>query len=260
MKKQITLFILSTLAVVFFTRLAIAETSQPTHYSKTEMYANKAISAYIEESTSSSISFPWYIFTSAIFFFILIKIIITVRTYKVNRFKKKANIELHSLSAIHPEFDLNSLNTFIEDRIHEIYQKWEVSDTDALSKKMTKDFFELMYKRYFRVWKIENILNIRTLEEIHLLEPYLVHIQNNKNLEHGITITFHFLSTGKNYFISTCGGGLIEGDKESQYSESFWTFILQKGKWNLAEIADSPKQIKLIHQQMDIEKIDNRLK
>ncbi|WP_330960972.1 hypothetical protein [Photobacterium sp. 53610] len=152
------------------------------------------------------------------------------------------------------DFEWINLQPVFEQLMHEIYRYWQEMNKEALSKRMTNDYFHQQNERFLTPWQKEGVMNICRIESITSLQPYAIHVADLNDLKDGITVTASLNAMIKDYVvdketgkITKASGQLKKGTEYAKKSSSYWTFTRIDGEWKLAEIAYRETDIQYIH-------------
>jgi len=185
---------------------------------------------------------PFLIYIVAYIFLLPYAWYVTVQT---NAAESRTLKDLRQLAPRHDLFDWRSLENRIESCFQEVHVAWSKENLDDVSKYMTNKYRQEQQSDYLDKWAKQGLINHCEVEVISSIQPlFLAHPA--QEMEHeGSKLVVAISAKMEDYLAKRDSGKIVKGEKGFKDVETIWTFVVQNGKWVVANIEDTGLSLSL---------------
>jgi hypothetical protein len=153
--------------------------------------------------------------------------------------------DLRLLAQRHDLFDWRSLENRIESCFQEVHVAWSQENLDDAAECMTNKYRKEQQSDYLDKWAKQGLINHCEVEAISNIQPlFLAHPA--QEMEHeGSELVVAITAKIEDYLAKRDSGKIVKGEKGFEDVETIWTFVVQNGKWVVANIEDSSSSLLL---------------
>jgi len=153
--------------------------------------------------------------------------------------------DLRQLAQHHDLFDWKTLENRIESCFQKVHVAWHQESLDDVSEYMTNKYRQEQQSDYLDKWATEGLINHCEVEAITLIQPlFLAHPE--QEMEHeGSKLVVAITAKKEDYLEDRYTSKIVKGEKGFKDVDTIWTFVIQNGKWVLANIEDSSSSLLL---------------
>ncbi len=151
--------------------------------------------------------------------------------------------DLRQLAPRHDLFDWIRLENRIQSCFQKVHVAWHQGNLDEVSECMTNKYRQEQQSDYLDKWAQEGLINHCEVETIRSIQPlFLAHPEQEME---GSKLVVAITAKMEDYLEDRYTGKIVKGDKEFKDVDTIWTFVIQNGKWVLANIEDSRSSLLL---------------
>jgi hypothetical protein len=191
---------------------------------------------------------PWIMALPFLSYIVVELLILSYASYVIERrnaAESRTLKDLRQLAQHHDLFDWRSLENRIESCFQEVHLAWSKENLDDVSEYMTNKHQQEQQSDYLDKWAKEGLINHCEVEAITLIQPlFLAHPE--QEMEHeGSKLVVAITAKKEDYLAKRDSGSIVKGEKGIKNVNTIWTFVIQNGKWVLANIEDSSSSLLL---------------
>jgi len=152
--------------------------------------------------------------------------------------------DLRQLVQRHDLFDWIRLENRIESCFQKVHLAWHQGNLDDVSECMTNKYRQEQQSDYLDKWAKQGLINHCEVEVISSIQPlFLAHPAQEME---GSKLVVAITAKMEDYLTERDSGKIVQGKKgEFKDVDTIWTFVVQNGKWVLANIEDSRSSLLL---------------
>jgi len=153
--------------------------------------------------------------------------------------------DLRQLVQRHDLFDWRRLENRIESCFQEVHLAWQQGNLDDVSECMTNKYRQEQQSDYLDKWAKQGLINHCEVEVVSSIQPlFLAHPE--QEMEHeGSKLVVAITAKMEDYLEDRYTSKIVKGEKGFKDVDTIWTFVIQNGKWVLANIEDSSSSLLL---------------
>jgi hypothetical protein len=146
---------------------------------------------------------------------------------------------LRQIAPTNPVFDWMTLRDRITDCYHRVHAAWRAEDMSEASEWMTSWYWQNQQLAYLNQWERDGLVNHCRVKGISKIRPlFLSYRSAEDGAADGSRLVVSISAKMEDYLAQRATGKIVEGKKGYADTEHVWTFVLQKGKWLVANIEE----------------------
>ena len=154
--------------------------------------------------------------------------------------EKRVLKELRRLAAVDHTFDWMTIRDRVTDCYHRVHAAWSTTDMSEASEWMTSWYWQNQQLAFLNRWERDELVNQCRVKGISRIRPLYLKFENDEDgYGDGSRLVISITAKMEDYLEEKSTGKIVEGAKGYSDTEHVWTFILQKGKWVVANIEES---------------------
>jgi len=145
--------------------------------------------------------------------------------------------DLRQLVRHHKLFNWRKLENHIEFCFQKVHLAWSQGNLAEVSKYMTNKYRQEQQSDYLDKWAKKGLINHCEVTTITLIQPlFLAHPEQEME---GSKLVVAITANMEDYLEERYTGQIVKGEQGFKDVDTIWTFVVQNGKWVLANIEDS---------------------
>ena len=145
---------------------------------------------------------------------------------------------LKQLAAIHPQFDWMPLRDRITDCYYRVHAAWRGEEMSQASEWMTSWYWQNQQMAFLNQWERDGLVNHCRVKSVSKIRPLYLQYRQNEGSGEGSRLVVSLTANMEDYLAERSTGKVVEGKKGYADTEHVWTFVLQQGKWLVANIEE----------------------
>jgi hypothetical protein len=155
------------------------------------------------------------------------------------RAQKRTMAQLRRLAVIDPRFDWIQLKDRATDCYHRVHSAWRAEDMAQASEWMTGWYWQNQQLAHLNQWERDGLVNHCRVKSISSMRPlFLKYERAEDGSSDGSRVVLSITASMEDYLAERASGRIVEGRKGYADTEHIWTFVLQQGKWVVANIEE----------------------
>lgn len=169
-----------------------------------------------------------------IFFPLIVWIMIIER-----RAEKRTLEALGRLARVDRAFDWLTLRDRITDCYHRVNAAWQAEQMGEASEWMTSWYWQNQQLAFLNRWERDGLVNHCRIKGISKIRPFHIKFENEgPGYGEGSRLVVAITAKMEDYLANRETGKIVEGAKGYANTTHIWTFLLQNGKWVVANIEE----------------------
>ena len=156
-----------------------------------------------------------------------------------HRAEKRTLAALQKISAVDRNFDWLTIRDRVIDYYHRVNAAWRKEDMSEASGWMTSWYWQNQQLAFLNQWAQDGLANHCRIRKISKIRPFYLKFENAENAygeESRLVVSI--TANMEDYLADRTTGKIIEGAKGYANATHIWTFLLQNGKWVVANIEE----------------------
>jgi hypothetical protein len=151
--------------------------------------------------------------------------------------EKRTLKALKRLVEVDRNFDWMTLRDRVTDCYLRVNAAWSKEDMSEASEWMTSWYWQNQQLAFLNQWERDGLVNHTRIKEIKGIKPLFVkYEQAEDGSSDGSRVVISITANMEDYLADRETGKVVEGAKGYSDTEFVWTFIMQKGRWVVANI------------------------
>lgn len=153
--------------------------------------------------------------------------------------EKRVLTALRKLREVNPGFDWMTIRDRVTDCYHRVNAAWSTEDMSEAAEWMTSWYWQNQQLAFLNQWARDGLVNHCRIKGISKIRPLFLKFENSENGNgEGSRLVVSITANMEDYLADRATGKIVEGAKGYASTEHVWTFLLQNGKWVVANIEE----------------------
>ena len=169
------------------------------------------------------------------------------------RAEKRTLAALTRLGKVDRAFDWLTLRDRITDCYHRVNAAWQTEQMDEASEWMTSWYWQNQQLAFLNQWERDGLINHCRIKGISKIRPFHLKFENEgPNYGEGSRIVVAITAKMEDYLARRDTGKIVEGAKGYADTTHLWTFLLQNGKWVVANIEEDSAAVDYVRLPLEV--------
>jgi hypothetical protein len=153
--------------------------------------------------------------------------------------EKRVLRELRRLAAIDRIFDWMTVRDRVTDCYHRVNAAWSTAEMSEAAEWMTSWYWQNQQLAFLNQWERDGLVNHTRIKSITRIRPLFLKFENDEGgYGDGSRLVVSITANMEDYLADRNTGKIVEGAQGYSNTEHVWTFLLQNGKWVVANIEE----------------------